>query len=114
MHIGVTLSSLPSLSALLVSAAIIAIILRRQTIHTIHRLLVLYCISISTWALGRFITINAPLWFGLSDSSPHAQLYSSLFSVVVFAGISSGASHWFLVGAAYSRKLEWLEGWRPC
>src|SRR5262245_3674795 len=112
MHIGVTLSSLPSLSALLVSAAIIAIILRRQTVHTIHRLLVLYCVSISVWALGRFITINAPLWFGLSDQSPHSHTYIYIFSIIIFAGISSVGSHWFLVGAAYSRKLEWLGGWR--
>src|SRR5215831_3136376 len=112
MHIGVTGSSLPSLSALLVSAAIIAIILRRHTIHTIHRLLVLYCVSISVWALGRFITINVPFWFGLSDQSPHAQIYPYIFSVIIFMAISSVGSHWFLVGAAYSRKLEWLEGWR--
>jgi len=112
MHIGVTVSSLTSLSALLVSGSIIAIILRRQTIHTIHRLLVLYCVSISVWALGRFITINAPLWFGLSDQSPHAGVYTYIFSIIIFIGISSVGSHWFLVGAAYSRKLEWLHGLR--
>ena len=111
MHL-VTISSLTSLSALLVSAAIIAIILRRPTIHTIHRLLVLYCVSISVWAIGRFITLNARIWFGLSDQSPHAHLYPYIFSVVIFIGISSVGSHWFLVGAAYSRKVEWLAGWR--
>jgi signal transduction histidine kinase len=111
MHL-VTLSSLTILSALLISVAIIAIILRRQTIHTIHRLLVLYCVSISVWALGRFITLNARIWFGLSDQSPHAQLYPYIFSVIIFIGISSVGSHWFLVGAAYSRKVEWLAGWR--
>ena len=111
MHL-VTVSSLTILSALLVSVAIIAIILRRQTIHTIHRLLVLYCVSISVWAVGRFITLNARIWFGLSDQSPHAQLYPYIFSVIIFIGISSVGSHWFLVGAAYSRKVEWLRGWR--
>jgi len=111
MHL-VTISSLTSLSALLVSAAIIAIILQRPAIHTIHRLLVLYCVSISVWAIGRFITLNARIWFGLSDQSPHAHLYPYIFSVVIFIGISSVGSHWFLVGAAYSRKVEWLAGWR--
>jgi signal transduction histidine kinase len=108
MHI-VTPSSLTSLSALLVSAAIIVIILRRRSLQTIHRLLVLYCVSVCIWALGRFITINAGLWFGLSDNSPHAQVYPYIFSVIIFIGISTVASHWFLVGAAYSRKVEWLE-----
>jgi len=68
--------------------------------------------SISVWALGRFITINAPKWFGLSEHTPHAQIYPYIFSVIIFMAISSVGSHWFLVGAAYSRKLEWLEGWR--
>jgi len=111
MHI-VSASSLTCLTALLVSIAIIAIIARRQKIDTIHKLLVLYCISTSIWALGRFISINAPQWFGLSEESPHARVYSYIFSVVAFTGISTLGSHWFLVSAAYSRKDEWLGGWR--
>jgi signal transduction histidine kinase len=99
-------------SALLVSIAIIAIIRRRRSLQTIHRLLVLYCVSVSIWALGRFITINATLWFGLSDDSPNAKIFLYISSVIIFIAISTVATHWFLVGAAYSRKTEWLEGWR--
>ena len=102
--------SIVPLVAALLSAGVITIILRRRRARPVNKMFLLYNFSIFSWSLLSFGRLNLMLWF-----DPEGAKFRSLLPLVVialFMSISSVASHWFLLGAVYSGKKEWLGGWR--
>jgi len=109
-NILVNPESIVPLVAALLSVGVITIILRRRRARPVNKMFLLYNSSILSWSLLSFVRLNLMLWF-----DPEGAKFRFLLPLVVlalFMSISSVATHWFLLGAVYSGKKEWLGGWR--
>ncbi len=103
------LSLLP-LSAALLALVIILIVLRHKNLQPAHRVFLLLNVSSFLWPFLQFLRMNLPLWIDDRGASYHSISWGT--HLVMFAGISSISTHWFLFSAAFFRKPEWTRGWK--
>jgi signal transduction histidine kinase/DNA-binding response OmpR family regulator len=102
--------SIVPLVAALLSVGVITIILRRRRARPVNKMFLLYNFSILSWSLLSFARMNLMMW--LDPEGANFRLLLPLLVLALFLSISSVASHWFLLGAVYAGKKEWLGGWR--
>ena len=98
------------LGAALLSAGVIAIILWRRQAQPVHRMFLLYNLSILSWSLTAFVRMNLMRW--IDPEAAELRFLLILVLLALFLSISSVATHWFLMAAVFSGKKEWLGGWR--
>src|SRR5678815_2430873 len=102
--------SIVPLVAAFLSVGVIVIILRRRQARAVHKTFLLYNFSILCWSLVAFVRLNMKLWL-----DPEGDGFRFLLPWVIlalFLSVASVVTHWFLLGAVYSGKKEWLRGWR--
>ena len=94
----------------MLSAGVIAIILWRRQAQPVHRMFLLYNLSILSWSLTAFVRMNLMRW--IDPEAAEFRFLLILVLLALFLSISSVATHWFLMAAVFSGKKEWLGGWR--
>ena len=110
-NISVSRESIVPLGAALLNVGVIAILLRRhRRVQPVHKMFLLYNFSTLSWSLLAFVRLNLSLW--LDPEGAEFQVLLHVVVLALFLSISSVAAHWFLLGAVYSGKKEWLGGWR--
>jgi len=109
-NILVNRESIVPLVAALLSVGVIRIILRRRRARPVNKMFLLYNFSILSWSLLSFLRMNLTMW--LDPEGAKFRLLLPLLVLALFLSISSVATHWFLLGAVYAGKKEWLGGWR--
>lgn len=109
-NIPLNWESLVPAGAALLTAGVMAIILWRGQTRPVHKMFLLYNFSILSWSLFAFVRMNLMLW--LDPEGPEFRYLLPVVVLGLFLSISSVATHWFLLGAVYSGKKEWLGGWR--
>jgi signal transduction histidine kinase/DNA-binding response OmpR family regulator len=109
-NILVNRESIVPLVAALLSVGVITIILRRRRARPVNKMFLLYNFSILSWSLLAFVRVNLMMW--LDPEGAKFRLLLPLVVLALFLSISSVATHWFLLGAVYAGKKEWLGGWR--
>ena len=109
-NILVNRESIVPLVAALLSVGVITIILRRRRARPVNKMFLLYNFSILSWSLLAFVRMNLMMW--LDPEGAKFRLLLPLVVLALFLSISSVATHWFLLGAVYAGKKEWLGGWR--
>jgi signal transduction histidine kinase len=109
-NIPLNRESIVPLVAALLSVGVIAIILRRRQARPVNKMFLVYNFSILSWSLLAFVRMNLMLW--LDPEGAKFRFLLPLVVLALFLSISSVATHWFLLGAVYAGKKEWLGGWR--
>ncbi len=109
-HITFDAVSILSLIAALLSIAIAMIVMRQKRVDYIHRVFLLLNVSSLLWSFLQFIRMNLSVW--MDQSEPSYRSISWITHIIMFAGISTVSTHWFLFGAAFFRKQKLTAGWR--
>jgi signal transduction histidine kinase/CheY-like chemotaxis protein len=110
-NIVVSWESIVPLGAALLSMGVIVLSLwRHRQSQAVHRMFLLYNLSILSWSLLAFIRLNLKARFG--SDGVELPILRDWILLAVFLSIASVSIHWFLLGAAFSGRSEWFGGWR--
>lgn len=109
-HITFDAVSILSLIAALLSILIAAIVIRQKRVDFIHQVFLLLNVSSFIWSFLQFTRMNLPVW--IDPSGPSYRSARWITHIIMFVGISTVSTHWFLFGAAFFRKQKLTAGWR--
>lgn len=109
-HITFDAVSILSLIAALLSIVIAVIVMRQKRVDYIHRVFLLLNVSSFLWSFLQFIRMNLSVW--MDQSEPSYRSIRWITHIIMFVGISTVSTHWFLFGAAFFRKQKLTAGWR--
>jgi len=109
-HFDLDPFSLLSLGAALLGLFLMAVVLRRKKRRLVHQMFIFLNLSVSIWALLQFFRMNMSFWF--EPAAPWYEFLAWTSHLVMFTGIASISTHWLILAAAFTRRLEWTRGWR--